>query len=111
MIQLSPESVISEVWESPLYTREQAERLSQLSDEAIDAAIHLSVDENFWHAYDLTRNKVIDLLLEKIGTPTVLFPIIESCPTCGRETIHQDLATGRECGKCGTVKEVGDTLG
>lgn len=71
-IQLNAESVRAELWEAPdahdIDTAETLDRITSLSDDAINAAIEASANDHFWEQYDAVRRSAISRLKEQLGS-------------------------------------------
>ncbi|WP_314191964.1 hypothetical protein [uncultured Arthrobacter sp.] len=69
-VSLEAESVRAELQEAPgahSLNAEQADRISALSDEEINAAVRASTDDAFWEQYDAVRGRAIARLIRQLN--------------------------------------------
>lgn len=64
---LSVRSEIEEAAEHHDLDEVTAEKIAQLSDEEINAAINIAVDDEFWAAYDHARSVAIATLAQNLN--------------------------------------------
>lgn len=64
---LSVRSEIEEAADQHDLDETTAEKISQLSDEEINAAINIAVDDEFWAAYDNVRSIAISTLAQSLN--------------------------------------------